>query len=267
MSLTTKKKYDIVLFGVTGFTGKLAAEYLLQHHRKESLRWAVCARNKSKAQEVLKDLYQGTKTEKQPDILVANLQCRDAAEEDALKEIVAQTKVVVTCAGPFEKYGLFLVRFCAELGVHYADITGETDFVRKSIRDYDKKAQSTGAKIVHHCGNDCIPQDITVFEMNALARERDCELVTVQTFVEVPESTTVSGGTLATATFQLNKDRSRADDQAGFDPLLTTLEGVKSEYTTTNVSPRESSYVPELACKAGPWIMGPVMVNCVRRSK
>ena len=268
------KPYDIILFGVTGFTGKLAAEYLLGKQKQSSgaIKWAVCARNETKAREVLQDLVSDSNDSDSqppalPDILVADLLCQSPSEEETLKQVVAKTKVVVTCAGPFERYGMKLVKYCAELGVSYADVTGETDFVRTCIRDFDKVAQESGATIVNHCGNDCIPQDLTVFEMNQFARAKDCELVSVRTFVEMPESASFSGGTVATATFQLNKDRSNKANGPAFDPLLTTTEGTKSTFTTVNKSPKKTEEVPELDCNAGPWIMGPVMVNCVRRSK
>ena len=271
---TTNKPYDIILFGVTGFTGKLAAEYLFgkQQQSSNTLKWAVCARNEAKAKEVLQDLASkntdgSNEPHSLPDILLADLLCPTPSEEEALKQVVAQTKVVITCAGPFERYGTKLVQYCAELGVSYADVTGETDFVRACIRDFDAVAQKSGAVIVHHAGNDCIPQDLTVFEMNQFARSKDCELVSVRTFVEMPESASFSGGTVATATFQLNKDRSDKANGPAFDPLLTTTDGTKSTFTTVNKSPKKTEDVPELGCNAGPWIMGPVMVNCVRRSK
>ncbi|GKY96458.1 hypothetical protein MPSEU_000605300 [Mayamaea pseudoterrestris] len=265
------KQYDIILFGVTGFTGKLAAEYLLQKQQDKTtkaFKWAVCARNEAKAKAVLQNMVDNSDDVQValPDVLVADLLCATPSEEEALKQVVSQTRVVVTCAGPFERYGTKLVKYCAELGVHYADVTGETDFVRACIRDFDKVAQASGAKIVHHCGNDCIPQDLTVYEMNKFARSKDCELISVKTFVEMPASASFSGGTVATATFQLNKDRSDKSNKPAFDPLLTTTEGTSSEFVTTNASPKATVEVPELECKAGPWIMGPVMVNCVRRS-
>ena len=71
------------------------------------------------------------------------------------------TRVVITTTGPFDRYGSDLVRMCAESGTHYADITGETDWVRKMIDRYDDKARATGARIVHFCGHDCVPWDLT----------------------------------------------------------------------------------------------------------
>lgn len=211
----TEEKYDIILFGVTGFTGKLAVEYLLQ---KKTPNWAACARNANRAQSILDEIAAGVES-KPPPLLTADLCCETEEQHEKLREIVAQTKVVLTCAGPFEKYGTALVKHCAELGVSYADITGETDFVRQMIQLHDKVARDSGAAILCHCGNDCIPQSLSVFELNRKALEMGGTLKEVRSYVEVSASASFSGGTAATAAFQLSKDRNSAP-KPDFDPLL-----------------------------------------------
>ena len=147
----SSKKYDIVLFGVTGFTGKICAEYLMENYA--DVKWAACARNESKGDAVLNDI--ATKTGRpKPELLIADLLCTTPEQENTLREIVSSTKVCLTCSGPFEKYGQTLVKLCAEEGVCYGDITGETDFVRKMIKEHSSKAKETGAIIISHCGND-----------------------------------------------------------------------------------------------------------------
>lgn len=218
----TKPKFDILLFGVTGFTGKLAAEYLLQRNYPD-IQWAVSARNVEKAENCLKALVKDDDeaNKRLPPILQADLVCTTPEQVEQLRQVVQQTKVVLTCSGPFEKYGKTLVQLCAEMGVHYADITGETDFVRQMISQHDSTARSTGAVLLNHCGNDCIPCDLILFEMNKVAQEKKCVLNKVVTYEEFSESAAFSGGTATTATFQLSKDRSAKADS--FDPLLTTV--------------------------------------------
>jgi short subunit dehydrogenase-like uncharacterized protein len=311
----TKNKYDLILFGVTGFTGKLAAEYLLslsslslsrrQCHdssgssnlRQRQLQWAVCARNQAKAQQVLRDIIQSTtsttsststtiSTEELllPPVLVADLVVNDdedgtsssGGEEAPLREIVQQTRLVLTTAGPFAKCGRTLVKLCAELGVHYCDITGETGFVRDAIQRHDATARSTGARIVCHCGNDCVPQDLMVYELARYARQQfgpGARLLQVCTYNEVADTAELSGGTAATAIYNLGggggtkkEETSSSSSSSSFDPLLTTAQGVKSSYLTKNTTPKSTITTTDLG-KASPWIMGPVMVNCVRRSK
>jgi short subunit dehydrogenase-like uncharacterized protein len=222
-----EKQYDIILFGVTGFTGQLAAEYLLERNKNEGygIKWAVSARNASKAQGVLKELttkVAGAADIDIPAILEADLVCETPEQEDVLRTIVQQTKVVLTCSGPFEKYSQTLVKLCAELGTYYADITGETDFVRQTIDQHDKTAQETGAVILCHCGNDCIPCDLTVYEMHQFAKSQQCELTEVMTYEEFSDNASFSGGTASTAAFQLGKDRTKPKTTS-FDPLLATV--------------------------------------------
>ena len=260
--MTDRKKYDIVLFGVTGFTGKLTVEYLLKNY---DISWAASARNKEKAEAVLQEIANACGNKPPPPLLVADLLCETLEQEETLRQVIRQTKVILTCAGPFEKYGTTLVKLCAQENVSYADITGETDFVRSMISQHDTTARESGAIIVCHCGNDCIPQDLTVYEMYKYAEKQQATLKQVTTYVELPETASMSGGTAATAAYQLGKNRNQP--KPDFDPLLQTPDGTKSEYITTNISPKSTKYQESLECNVGPWIMAPVMVNCVRRSK
>jgi short subunit dehydrogenase-like uncharacterized protein len=203
---TMPKKYDFVLFGVTGFTGKLAAEYVIERSSSgrdeySSLQWACSARNIAKAEELLKTLLEhcGNKDVYVPPVLQVDMLCETKEEEVKLRAIVQSTKVVLTCSGPFELYGKTLVKLCAEEGVHYADITGETDFVRGIISAHDAKARQTGACIISHCGNDCVPADLTVWEMSEYAKSNGMNLREVQTYEEYGSGASWSGGTLATA--------------------------------------------------------------------
>jgi short subunit dehydrogenase-like uncharacterized protein len=259
-----KYVYDVVLFGVTGFTGKLTVEYLLKTYNNNDITWAACARNSKRAETVLKEIADGC-GKPAPPLLTADLVCETQEQEENLRDIVRQTKVVLTCAGPFEKYGTTLIKLCAQEGVSYADITGETDFFRSAVSQHDRAARESGAIILCHCGNDCIPQDLTVYEMHRHAGKHHAELKQVTTFVEYPETTQMSGGTATTAAYQLGKDRN--GPKPSFDPLLQAEDGTKSEYSTKNISPKSEVYQPEFGCKVGPWIMAPVMVNCIRRSK
>lgn len=251
-------EYDILLCGVTGFAGKLAAEHLLV--KSYPIKWACCARNEAKAAAAVKTIADRVGATALPPIEVACL----ISDEAKLRAVVKKTKVVLTCAGPFEKYSQTLVKVCAEEGVHYADITGESDFFRKMIAEHDATAQKTGAKIVIHCGNDAIPWDLTVFEMSKLARSKGAELAEAWTYGEFGATAAASGGTLTTAIYQLGKRRGGA--KPDFDPLLKRPDGSKSESLTKITNPKQDVYCDEFAQYGGPWIMGPVMANCVRRS-
>lgn len=255
------------------FDGKVAAEHLLDRCIDSNLRWACSARNKVKAEDILSKLVESkrsandTKAVVIPEILQVDLLCKTEEEESKLRNIVKSTKVCLTCSGPFELFGKKLVQMCAEEGVHYADITGETDFVREIIVKYDKTARETGACIIPHCGNDCIPCDLTVMEMNKFAKKQGLELKEVQVYEECGADATWSGGTLATASYQMAKDRKNME-KTSFDPLLTTADGSKSEFATKNITRKNKINVTDEIGygTSQPWVMGPVMVNCVKRS-
>ncbi|GHP08808.1 hypothetical protein PPROV_000754500 [Pycnococcus provasolii] len=287
--------FDLLLFGVTGFTGKLALEYLLEKKYASasggapssgappssasswsSLSLCVCARSSVRGDAAI-SLVKSRLVTRLGDsfsfgdsvpLEVADLVCKTKEQEDALRAIVKKTRVVISTAGPFEKYGQTLVKLCAEEGVHYADITGESDFVRTNIDKYDDVARKSGSVIVSHCGNDCIPWDLTVFEIHKLAKSKGGELVSASTFTELAPGSAMSGGTVTTAIFQAKKSRpkSRGGSAGGFDPLLRAKDGSKSTFSLTNTSPKTTRYFSEFQRSAGPWIMAPVMVNCVRRS-
>jgi short subunit dehydrogenase-like uncharacterized protein len=135
---------DVVVFGATGFTGRLVADYLRQA-APGSLRWAIAGRNREK----LEALALGRP------VLVG-----DALDPAAMREIAGRTRVVCTTAGPFARYGSELVAACAEAGTHYCDLTGEVPWMRRMIDAHHARAKASGARIVHTCGFDSIPSDI-----------------------------------------------------------------------------------------------------------
>jgi short subunit dehydrogenase-like uncharacterized protein len=153
-------KFDLVLFGATGFTGQLVLEHL-RDHAPSGLRYAVAGRSEKKLEGVL--AAAGVNVP----ILLA-----DASDLKALAKAVEQTRVVATTMGPYARLGLPLVAACAAAGVHYCDITGEVNFMRKSIDAYDVQAQSSKACIVHTCGFDSIPSDLGVLTLANLAQTR-----------------------------------------------------------------------------------------------
>jgi short subunit dehydrogenase-like uncharacterized protein len=150
---SASRAHDIVLFGATGFVGRLTAHHLAEH-APEGVRIALAGRSLAKLETVRAEL--GARAYDWPLLVV------DASDESAVRELAASTRVVVTTVGPFAKYGVALVAACAQEGTHYCDLTGEVLFVRDSIDANDETAQRTGARIVHSCGFDSIPSDLAV---------------------------------------------------------------------------------------------------------
>ncbi len=155
-----QRELDIVLYGATGFVGKLTAAYLAR--AGGDIRVALAGRSPDKLLAVRETL--GESAQSWP-ILTA-----DAGSPSSLADMAARTRVVITTVGPYTRYGLPLVAACAAAGTDYADLTGEAMFVRQSIDDYHKQAVDTGARIVHACGFDSIPSDLTVYALYKAAQ-------------------------------------------------------------------------------------------------
>ena len=150
-----QREFDIVVYGATGFVGKLTAEYLAS--AGGDARIALAGRSQDKLLGVRDTL--GESAQSWP--LIA----ADASQPSTLNALAAQTQVVVTTVGPYLKYGLPLVAACAAAGTDYADLTGEPMFIRESIDLHHKQAIDAGARVVHSCGFDSIPSDLTVYAL------------------------------------------------------------------------------------------------------
>lgn len=184
--MTATREYDIVLYGATGFVGKLTAEYLAR--AGGNARIALAGRSTERLTKVRESL--GAAAQSWP-LLQA-----DASSPSTLDAMAAQTQVVITTVGPYTRYGLPLVGACAAAGTDYADLTGEAMFVRNSIDLYHKQAADTGARIVHACGFDSIPSDLNVYALYEAARDDGTGELGNTDYV-VRFSGALSGGTMA----------------------------------------------------------------------
>ncbi|SDE97204.1 Uncharacterized conserved protein [Blastococcus aurantiacus] len=151
---------DLVVFGATGFVGKLLAAYLAEH-APVGTRIALAGRSRARLEEARAALPAAAA---EWPLIEA-----DASDPASMAALAAGTRVVVTTVGPYARYGMPLVEACAAAGTHYADLTGEVLFVRDAIDRVDAVARGTGAKIVHACGYDSIPSDLTAMLLAARA--------------------------------------------------------------------------------------------------
>ena len=165
------RELDIVLFGATGFTGRLVARHLAEH-APEGLRIALAGRSRERLEAVRGDLP--GPAAQWPLIVL------DALDEAAVADLARRTRVVVTTVGPYVRYGVPLVAACAEAGTHYLDLTGEVLFVHRSIAANHEAAMLSGARIVHASGFDSIPSDLGVMLCADAAREDGAELATTR---------------------------------------------------------------------------------------
>ena len=151
-----ERKYKVLVFGATGFTGKLCAKYLKENY--PDLSWAIAGRNKDKLKQVKMEL------DLDCDILIA-----DANNYEELRNAVKTTKVLLTTAGPYAKYGSLIMKACIFENTHYVDITGENHWVKKQMDLYHEEAVARGIRIIPSCGYDSLPSDLgTLFAINKM---------------------------------------------------------------------------------------------------
>ncbi|MBE9031236.1 saccharopine dehydrogenase NADP-binding domain-containing protein [filamentous cyanobacterium LEGE 11480] len=182
--------YDLVVFGATGFVGRILCQYLLhQIGGNGNVTWAIAGRSSEKLDALIASL--GTSAANLPKITA------DISDESSLRNLCAQTKVVISTVGPYALYGEPLVKVCAETGTDYCDLTGEPQWIRQMIQRYETAATSSGARIIHCCGFDSIPSDLGVYYLQQQAKQRfgqPCDRVKMR--VKATQGG-VSGGTAA----------------------------------------------------------------------
>ncbi|MCG5432477.1 saccharopine dehydrogenase NADP-binding domain-containing protein [Mycobacterium sp. MYCO198283] len=255
-----ERELDLVLFGATGFVGKLTAQYLAG---RGGARIALAGRSPDKLAAVRDEL--GPAAADWP-VLTA-----DTSDPATLAAMAARTQVVVTTVGPYTRYGLPVVEACAAAGTDYADLTGEPMFVRNSIDNFHEQALDTGARIVHSCGFDSIPSDITVYALHRRALEDGTGDLLDTDFVVLGMSGGLSGGTAASAVEMMRTaSTDPAARRAVFDPY--TLSPDREAEPDLGRQPdlpwrRGADIAPELA---GLWtagfFMAPYNTRIVRRS-
>ncbi|WP_394362465.1 saccharopine dehydrogenase family protein [Amycolatopsis sp. SB7-3] len=202
---TNPRPFDVVLFGATGFTGGLTAEYLAARLPREG-RLALAGRNQAKLEGVRNRLLRiGQRGE---DIALLHA---DSSDPRSLARVAESARVVITTVGPYLEYGAPLVAACAAAGTDYVDLTGEPEFVDRMYVEHHATAERTGARIVHACGFDSIPHDLgALFTVQQLPSGVPVTLRGV-----VRTNATISGGTLHSGLGQLSRPRAMLLAAAG----------------------------------------------------
>lgn len=157
------RPFDIVVYGATGYTGRLVAEYLAHHYQGKGPKWAMAGRSAAKLAEV-RDLI-GAPAD--TPLIVAN-----SDDPASMKALVEQTRVVVTTVGPYQLYGEPLLAACVAAGTDYADLCGEPVWMRQMADKYHAAAKASGARIAFSSGFDSIPFDLGVFMLQQEAKAR-----------------------------------------------------------------------------------------------
>lgn len=183
------KEYDFVVYGATGFTGKLVVEYLVHKYSNNSkIKWALAGRNLEKLESVAasKNVPEGT-----------GLLEVDSNNIASIEEMISKTKCVLTTVGPYQLYGNDIVSACAKSGIDYVDLCGEPGWMHEKINELTETARETGSRIVFSCGFDSIPFDLGVlFLQNEVTRRYGKPSVNVRGRVREMNGE-FSGGTAA----------------------------------------------------------------------
>jgi short subunit dehydrogenase-like uncharacterized protein len=250
------RELDVVVFGATGFVGRLVAKHLAEH-APPTVRIGLAGRSLEKLSTVRAGMPPAAASWP---LLVA-----DSSDADSLARLAASTKVVATTVGPYVRYGLPLVEACAQAGTHYADLTGEVLFVRESIDRFHDAAVASGARIVHACGFDSIPSDLGVLLAAEQARADGAGELEETTLLVVSMRGGVSGGTIDSARAQL--------EQVAADPEKKRIVG--DPYALSPDRAQEPELGDEsdgigisqqLGVWTAPFVMAPFNTRIVRRS-
>jgi short subunit dehydrogenase-like uncharacterized protein len=258
MAAAGPRELDVVVYGATGFVGRLTAEYLARH-APGGVTIALAGRSLDRLEQVRSDL--GAPAAAWPLIGV------DAGDLDGLRAMAARTKVVATTVGPYRTYGLPLVEACAEAGTHYADLTGEVLFMRDAIDRFHAVAERSGARIVHSCGFDSIPSDLGVLLLHQAAEADGAGDLEDTALVVRRMKGGASGGTIASA-MQMLEDF-RADPalrRIAEDPYALSPDREAEPDLGDQPELSRPVYDADLGTWLAPFVMAAVNTRVVRRS-
>ena len=250
----TKTKYDIVVFGASGYTGRLVAEYLQEEYANTALKWAMAGRSLDKLASVRTAL--GI-----PDSV--DLVSVDSYDAASVGQMVSDCKVVITTVGPYQLYGEELIKQCAEQGTDYVDLSGEPSWMHETIAQHSAAAKASGARIVHSCGFDSIPFDLGVYCLQQRAiTQTGKPIATVKGRVRAMNGT-FSGGTIAS----MRATMASAQANPAIIKVLTNpfalTEGFTGPEQPTGAAPQ---YDEELNSWSAPFVMAAINTKNIHRS-
>ncbi len=255
--MAEEREFDVIVFGATGFVGRLVAEYLAGHGG-EPLRIGLAGRSQEKLERVRAEL--GERAAELP-LVVA-----DSSDAASLAAMARRTKVVATTVGPYHKTGLGLVEACIGAGTDYADLTGEVLFVHESMELHDSAVQN-GARIVHSCGFDSIPSDMGVYLLYRTAADDGAGELGETTLVVTGMKGGVSGGTAASAKGQIDEARASRDARRLLmDPYALMPNRDDAPKGDDEGDLRGVKRDADLGQWVGPFIMATYNTRIVRRS-
>ncbi len=246
--------FDIVVFGASGYTGRLVAEYLWERYGESEFKWAMAGRSVEKLAAVRAEMGIGEQIE---------LLAVDVDDPVSVQKMVDACKVVITTVGPYQLYGEELVKQCAERGTDYVDLTGEPGWMHGTIARYSEAAKKTGARIVHSCGFDSIPFDLGVFILQQHAIKKTGRPIAAVKGRMRAMSGTFSGGTIASMRATMAAAKANPDLIGILTNPFALTEGFVGPDQPKGAVPQ---YDAELQSWSAPFFMAPINTKNVHRS-
>ncbi len=246
-----KREFDIVVWGASGFTGRLVAEYLFQNYKHDELNWAIAGRDSKKLIR-LRDKYLNQNIP----IIIA-----DSFDEISLIKMTERTKVICTTVGPYAKYGTQLVKSCVKSKTHYCDLAGEAQWIRKMIDIYHKAAKVNQIRIVNSCGFDSVPSDLGVYYIHKIISKKNLSIRMRVTGAKG----TYSGGTYAS----MRNIIKEASKDREVRKSLTNPYGLnpkRQQFGLDKRDLRSVKYDKKIKSWISPFLMAGINTRIVRRS-
>ena len=255
-----KREFQIIVWGASGFTGRLVAEYLTQRYGADAkIRWAIAGRNQTKLEALRSELVKFDPSAAGLPLIIA-----ESDDVSSLRAMAARTEVVCTTVGPYSIYGAKLVEACVEERADYVDLTGETPFIKKMIDAHHDSAQSRGVRIVHCCGFDSIPSDMGVYFLQKSAIERFGHPLSEVAFYLEKSKGGLSGGTVASMMHIVDEARQPATRKLLLDPYaLNPDDGHRGP---DRGDQRGTRWDEDAGAWTAPFIMAGINTRIVRRS-
>jgi short subunit dehydrogenase-like uncharacterized protein len=256
--MTGDRPLDVVVFGATGFVGKLVAGYLAEHAPDE-LTIGLAGRSEERLAQVRAGLGPGAAD--------WPLVTADSDDPASLAALAAKARVIATTVGPYRQHGLPLVEACARAGTDYADLSGEVLFMRESAQRYHGAAVASGARIVHACGFDSIPSDLGALLLHEAAQADGAGDLEATTLVVTGMKGGASGGTIASLKGQLAEIKD--DPELGRiveDPHALSPDRAAEPDLGRERDLRGVEHDDELNLWMGPFVMAAANTRVVRRS-
>ena len=250
------REFDIIVYGATGFTGRLVAEYLVQHYggRADAPKWAMAGRSADKLAEI-RELIGAPKD---TPLVVA-----DASDPASLDTMAARAKVILTTVGPYQLYGAPMAAACVKAGTAYADLCGEPGWMREMIDEHQDAARASGARITFSCGFDSIPFDLGVHFLQAEAIKRHGKPAPRVKGRVRKMSGGASGGTIASLTETLKAIAKKPSLALLLKSSFALTPGFEGPSQPTGLVPE---YDPATGAWTAPFVMAPINTKNVHRT-